>query len=428
MTTTDATAVGGRDNEAAELQHSFSALFAELAEIGRRPDGSYDRLAWTTEDALARKWFANQASRLGARFSVDRNGNLWAWWGSPDGPAIATGSHLDTVLGGGAYDGALGVVAGFVALEHLLRFKRQPRRPVAVVAFADEEGARFGIPTFGSRLMTGQLQAEDVRCRADPDGISVEEALRAASVEADGLGLDDALLPRLSAFIEVHIEQGTDLADLDRPLALGHSVWPHGRWKLSLAGEGNHAGTARMRDRHDPLLVAAQAIELARQVATQWAVFATVGKISVLPNSTNSVAGTVDLWLDLRASNDSVLDQSLADWFTRVREAARVQSVELEFNSESRSGGITFDQTLCQLISDSHGEALPVLSTAAGHDAAVLGQKLRTAMIFVRNSTGVSHAPRERAAMEDCAKAAGLLSRVIGRLAFDQSRNLPPWM
>lgn len=149
------------------LAASFETLFAELAEIGRRQDGSYERIAWTEQDALARGWFKSHALRLGLVCEVDRNGNLWAWWGDPAGKAVATGSHLDTVVGGGAYDGAVGVVAGFVALEHLIELGYTPRRPIAVVAFADEEGARFGIPTFGSRLMMGQLDPEAVKPRRD---------------------------------------------------------------------------------------------------------------------------------------------------------------------------------------------------------------------------------------------------------------------
>ena len=421
MTSDDPATLARWDEEAAQLLPSFSALFAELAEIGLRGDGSYERLAWTAEDALAREWFGHHASRLGGRCEVDRNGNLWAWWGPAKGRAVATGSHLDTVLGGGAYDGALGVAAAFVAVEHLLRSDRRPQRPLAVVAFADEEGARFGVPTFGSRLMTGRLRGEEVRRRTDREGVTLEDALRAASVEADGLGPDEVLLDRLNAFVEVHIEQGTDLTDVDRPLALADSVWPHGRWKLSLAGQGNHAGTARMRDRRDPVLVAAQAVQLARQVGSERDVFATVGKIDVEPNSTNSVATAVNLWLDLRASTDSLLDNALADWSRRVGEAAHAQSVEMQLDPESRSRAMSFDPDLRRLINEVSGDALPVLSTAAGHDAAVLGETLPTAMIFVRNATGVSHAPSERAAMEDCAKAVVLLRRVIDRLAFDES-------
>jgi len=412
---------GSHSHGGPSLETRFGSLFAELAEIGRRPDGSYDRKAWTPEDASARQWFQSQASRLGLACEVDRNGNLWAWWGGPGAKAVVTGSHLDTVVGGGAFDGAVGVVAGFAALEHLMRLNRPPRRPIAVVAFADEEGARFGVPTFGSRLMMGQLEPAAVRRRDDGHSTTVEEALRAASLDPDALGADEARVNRIDTFIEVHIEQGTDLAHADYPIGLAESVWPHGRWRLSLAGSPNHAGTARMRDRHDPMLVAASGILGARQIASDDAVFATVGKVAIKPNSANSIAESVDLWLDLRASSDVILDAALEEWMAAVRKAAQPHTVDLNLTCESRSLGVGFDRGLREAIRELAGHRpVPTLSTAAGHDAAVLASSCRTAMIFVRNHTGINHARAEAATLEDCAVATDLLAAAFLRLAIDE--------
>jgi beta-ureidopropionase / N-carbamoyl-L-amino-acid hydrolase len=422
--TSTAGRTGTRRHPTDEFLVGFSTRFAELAQIGKRPDGAYKRLAWTAEDASARDWFKAQAARLGLTCEVDRNGNLWAWWGASDSSAVATGSHLDTVAGGGAFDGAVGVVAGFVALENLMRLSKGPHRSIAVVAFADEEGTRFGLPTFGSRLMTGQLDPASVKHRQDSSATTLEEALVAASIDPAGLGRDDYRVRNLDVFVEVHIEQGTDLQQCGRPIGLAFSVWPHGRWSLTLTGESNHAGTARVRDRRDPMLVAAAAIESARLVANERDVFATVGKISVEPNNSNSIAEHVRLWLDLRASEDSSLDTVLEEWMGRVREAARAHGVEYELACESISEGIHFDSSLRQQIADCFGRGdVPVLSTAAGHDAAALAHSLKTAMIFVRNLTGVSHARREEASMEDCATASELLAKVLRRLAVDPDRT-----
>lgn len=230
----------------------------------------------------------------------------------------------------------------------------------------------------------------------------------------------------MDAFIEVHIEQGGDLAQVDRPIGLARSVWPHGRWRLNITGESNHAGTAPIHDRRDPMLVAATAIQWARQIAHDGDVFATVGKLSVEPNSSNSVAHRVDLWLDLRASTDSILDEALGEWTASVQEAAITHRVQIDLICESRSKGVTFDVGLKLAISECYaGAPLPILSTAAGHDAAVLTTRMRAAMIFVRNQTGISHARDERATTEDCAVAVGLLTDTLKRLAVDKVDH--PW-
>ena len=144
------------------------------------------------------------------------------------GQVVAVGSHLDTVRRGGAYDGALGVVSGLVAVGELVARGVEPERPVVVVAFADEEGGRFGVPTFGSRVLSGALDPTDVLGRADQDGVTVAEAMAAAGVDPDALGPDPARVGRLGAFVELHVEQGRGLADLGQAVGLGTGIWPTG--------------------------------------------------------------------------------------------------------------------------------------------------------------------------------------------------------
>src|SRR5215211_4594009 len=192
------------------LRDEFEACFGGLAAIGRDLAGGWTRLAWTDEDRQARAWFESEAAARGLAVDRDPAGNLWAWWG-PDaaaGGVVAVGSHLDTVRGGGAYDGALGVVSGLLAVGQLIERGVEPARPVAVVAFADEEGGRFGVPTFGSRLLTGALDPADLLGRVDEHGTSVAEALAAAGIDPDGFGPDPDRVGRLAGFVELHVEQG----------------------------------------------------------------------------------------------------------------------------------------------------------------------------------------------------------------------------
>ena len=410
------------------LREEFEGCFGRLAEVGRDPDGGWTRLAWTEEDRLARAWFEAEASARGLTVERDPAGNLWAWWPGPDPgadgedpePVVAVGSHLDTVRSGGAYDGALGVVGGLLAVRELIERGVEPRRPVAVVAFADEEGGRFGVPTFGSRVLAGALDPAELLARVDQDGTGVAEALAAAGLDPDAFGPDPARLGRLAAFVELHVEQGRGLADLGQPVALGTGIWSHGRWRLTLTGEANHAGTTRLADRRDPMLGLAAAVLAARAAAAELGGVATVGRVVVEPNSANSVPGRVSAWLDARAEEEQRLDWLVAAFQAAVEDAAGREGLAVELVCESRSPGVTLDRDLAARLDTclrARGLEPAALPTAAGHDAAALAAAVPTAMLFVRNPTGVSHSPAERAALGDCLAGIAALAAVIEELA-----------
>jgi beta-ureidopropionase / N-carbamoyl-L-amino-acid hydrolase len=438
------------------LGEEFEGCFGRLAAIGRDAAGGWTRLAWTDEDRAARAWFQSEATARGLTVDQDRAGNLWAWWAGPEGrgpgttsdpqpparppsgsgaPAttgrgwsrpgepggvVAVGSHLDTVRGGGAYDGALGVVSGLLAVGELIRRGVEPERPVAVVAFADEEGGRFEVPTFGSRLLTGALDPADVLERADQDGVTVARALAAAGLDPAAVGPDPDRVGRLGAFVELHVEQGRGLVDLGRPVALGTGIWPHGRWRLTLTGEANHAGTTRLADRRDPMLGLAAAVLAARAAATELGAVATVGRVVVAPNSANSVPARVSAWLDARAEQDQTLDWLVTAFQAAVEEAAGRNGLAVELARESRSPGVELDRELAARVETclrAAGLGPPALPTAAGHDAASLAAAVPTAMLFVRNPTGASHSPQETAELEDCLAGVRALAAVVEELA-----------
>jgi beta-ureidopropionase / N-carbamoyl-L-amino-acid hydrolase len=405
------------------LRDEFEACFGGLAAIGRDPAGGWTRLAWTDEDRAARAWFESEATTRGLSVDQDPAGNLWAWWTGPaagSGEAVAVGSHLDTVRRGGAYDGALGVVSGLVAVGELIERGAAPERPVAVVAFADEEGGRFGVPTFGSRVLAGALDPPDVLGRADQDGVTVAEAMEAAGVDPGALGPDPARVGRLGAFVELHVEQGRGLIDLGQPVGLATGIWSHGRWRLTLSGGANHAGTTRLADRRDPMLGLAAAVLAARAAATELEAVATVGRVLVEPNSSNSVPGRVSAWLDARAEQNQTLDWLVAAFQAAVEEAAGRNGLTAGLAGESRSPAVAFDPDLTARV-DARlreiGLEPPRLPTAAGHDAGALAAAVPTAMLFVRNPTGVSHSPAETAEIDDCLAGVRALAAVIEELA-----------
>ena len=208
-------------------------MWEPLLPLGRdQRTGGYRRYAWTAADAACRDWFHGAAAARGMDVDTDRNGNLWAWWGRPGPDALVLGSHLDSVPDGGAYDGPLGVVSAFAALDLVAAATGTApvaRRPVAVVAFADEEGARFGVACVGSRLMTGALDPDRARALTDADGTTLAEALRAAGHDPARLGRDDEALGRVGVFVELHVEQGRRLVDVGAPVGVATAIWPHGR-------------------------------------------------------------------------------------------------------------------------------------------------------------------------------------------------------
>ena len=228
---------------------TFDALWHDIADVGRdATTGGYRRYAWTADDTLLREWFTARARERGLDVVTDRAGNLWAWWGDPDadGPGLVVGSHLDSVPGGGAYDGPLGVISALAALDALRDNGFSPTTPIGVACFADEEGARFGIACAGSRLLTGALDPDRARALTDDDGVSLGEAAGHAGLDVQHLGPDPEALRRVGRFVELHIEQGRGLVHSGDAVGVGSAIWPHGRWRVDLAGRGDHAGTTAL--------------------------------------------------------------------------------------------------------------------------------------------------------------------------------------
>jgi N-carbamoyl-L-amino-acid hydrolase len=393
----------------------FGAMWDELSPVGRHAgSGGYRRFAWTREDAALREWFAAAAAARGLDLVEDRAGNQWAWWGDPDAavaagrPGIVIGSHLDSVPDGGAFDGPLGVVSAFAALDRLREAGTRPERPIAVVNFVDEEGARFGVACGGSRVLTGALDADRARALADRDGVTLAEALHRSGRDPHALGPDPETLRRVGAFVELHVEQGRLLGDTEHPVAVGSGIIPHGRWRIELAGEANHAGTTRLEDRDDPMLQLAEVITSARASAGSAGCVATVGKVQVEPNGVNAIPSRVTAWLDARGTHEDDVRRVAGE----VAAAGGGRLVEESFTPDT-----VFDAALATRLASVLG-GVPVVPTGAGHDAGILALAgVPTAMLFVRNPTGVSHSPAEHADRDDCLAGVEALAAVTADLA-----------
>jgi len=393
---------------------TVNQLLDSIKDVGRDAvRGGYSRAVYSTPELDLRQWFIEQAQQRGLDVETDRNGIIWAWWGKPQDGALVTGSHLDSVPGGGAFDGPLGVASALAAVDILKSRGVRQDRSLAITVFPEEEGSRFGVACLGSRLLTGAIGVEKALNLRDADGNTFADVARSNGLDPRHVGPDPAALARIGDFVELHVEQGKGLGNGGPAIAVGSSILGHGRWKLSINGQGNHAGTTLMADRADPMVAAAQIVLTIRETAAkQPDARATVGRLIPVPGGTNVIASRVDLWLDARHPDDAVTAQLIEAIYGSAREAAAAEGCTVTLTEESYSDTVHFDPGLSRRI----GALLPgapVLATGAGHDAGVLAGFVPSAMLFVRNPSGISHSPEEYVADEDALAGAVALADVL---------------
>lgn len=395
------------------MSDDAETMWRAIAPVGRTTSGGYRRQPWTAAELELRAWFAAQCAARGLELETDGVGNAVAWWRPADasGPGLLTGSHLDSVVDGGAYDGPLGVVSALAALDRLRERGVAPGRPLGIGVFVEEEGSRFGLACLGSRLATGAVAWTDVRDRRDAGGVALGDLV-------DGGGTAD-LLGAVGGYVELHVEQGRGLVDLDAAVGVGTRIWPHGRWRLDFGGRADHAGTTRMADRADPMLTFAMTALAANKQARLAGQRATVGRVEVEPGGTNAIPARVSAWLDARAETDESLAALVAAVDGQAAARAGRDGTTYALTAESVSGAVDFPADLAARLAATRpgAAAWPQLPTQAGHDAGVLASAgIPSGMLFVRNPTGVSHSPDEHAGWADCEAGIEALAGALAEL------------
>lgn len=390
---------------------------AELASIGATGEG-VTRLAWTTELRDAYTWLTARCEQLGMAVEIDAAGNLIARWEAGSGPAVAVGSHVDTVPNGGHFDGALGVVGGLHAIRMLKQRGVTPTRPIWLIAFMDEENTRFGTALFGSRAFVGEPFGELDR-RRDRDGVSVAQAMAGWDRGPADLG-DARRIDQVGAYLELHIEQGPRLERDGVDVGAVNAIVGLVGYRVRLLGETNHAGTTPMDARRDALAGAARVISDLREESRRRAgTTVNVGVIGVEPGGSNVVPGACSFTIDLRAPDGAELaafDQAARDLLTTI---AQQEHLELEVQETYRVAPAPMDAGLVALIERSAEleEASVVrMPSGAGHDAMVLAPHVPTAMVFVPSRAGISHSPLEHTTPEHCELGARVLARTLEEL------------
>jgi allantoate deiminase len=392
----------------------------ELGAISETPGGLTRRFA---TPALAeagervRAWMAE----AGLQTRVDAVGNVIGRLEAGDGSrTLLVGSHLDTVRDAGRYDGPLGVLAGIALAE---RFRRSEPLPFAleVVAFADEEGLRYGTPYLGSRALAGSFRAEDLD-RVDDDGIAMRDAIGAG---ADAIADEAQSAAELVGYLELHIEQGPVLEAGGHQVGVVSAIAGRTRARLELIGRAGHAGTVPMALRHDPLVVAARVVERVDTVGrASEGVVATVGELTVEPGAANVIPGRVALSIDVRAPDDEArLEawETIADRINRLAQEGGVEARALELE---HTPAVACDPRLRALLAaaaKARGIDAPALMSGAGHDGVVISAIAPVAMLFVRSPGGLSHHPDESVRAEDVAVALDVLEEFVRALALSEA-------
>lgn len=394
----------------------------ELSAIGRKQDFGIYRMAFSEGDMLGRQWFKQEIKAAGLDLYEDTAANIHArlnW--QDDVPTVMTGSHLDTVPGAGHLDGAMGVL---VALECLQSMKEQglaTRYPLEAVAFTDEEG-RFG-GMFGSQAMTGKLTPESIHNAVDLKGMSVTEAMK-----AQGLNAMDALHARRSpesihAFVEMHIEQGPVLDQMNYPIGVVEGIVGLFRWDVNLKGVANHAGTTPMHMRNDAFSGLAEfAMQIPRileEFGSERSV-GTIGRVELSPGATNVVPGRANFSLEVRDTDKGILNELHSALRRSLSAIARRRNLMFEFTVVSEIEPVKCDPGIMNIIK-SVADELSVkayqLPSGAAHDTQMLASITRAGMVFVPSKDGRSHSAAEWTDMDDIILGANVMINTIYQLA-----------
>ncbi|PFP25908.1 allantoate amidohydrolase [Bacillus sp. AFS073361] len=399
------------------------AMIEWLASIGETENGGVTRLLYSPswlEAQLALKNIMEQ-SKLHTYF--DSVGNLFGRLPGTDlhGKTILTGSHVDTVIDGGKFDGAYGILASFIAVMRLLNKYGYPKKTIEVVSLCEEEGSRFPLTFWGSRNICGTYTLDRVKEVKDSAGIPFLEAMKKAGFDPEKYS--SPVRDDVERFVEVHIEQGMVLEKNQKQVGIVTHIVGQRRYTIQIKGESNHAGTTPMSYRKDAVTTASQFIsfltEKAKAIDPQ--LVATVGRLQVKPNVPNVVAGEVEFSLDIRHHQEEVIDQYCNEIFTEFKRSAESLQIEVTISQWMDVQPVKMDGEMCEWtreIAERKNYRYQDMISGAGHDAQVFGTKCATSLLFVPSQKGISHSPKEFTSLEDLETGIDLLTEVLYKLAY----------
>jgi beta-ureidopropionase / N-carbamoyl-L-amino-acid hydrolase len=393
----------------------LNCSITELANIGKLSNGGVCRLAFTDADLQARQQVQAWMEEAGMTTRIDAAGNVIGRYAGKikNAPVLATGSHIDTVPVGGAFDGCLGVLAGIEVVRTLKENDIRLDHPIEVIVFSDEERS-----VIGSKAMSGQVY-EDPDYYVRLDGTPIQDCL--AKVGGDWEQISTARRNDIAAFVELHVEQGGVLEHAQTSIGVVSGVVGQYRFAVNIKGRPNHAGTTPMHMRKDALVAASQIVLAVNQIAldTPGDQVATVGYLTVSPNATNTVPGEVSLRIDLRDLSQSHLEMLVDKLKSEIEAIANSTGTEIEIRQTlhilptlAAPGIMNAIEEICQDLNLSNMQ----LPSRAGHDAQEVGRITDMGMIFVPSRAGISHSEEEYTSPEECAQGTNVLLQTFLRL------------
>lgn len=395
----------------------------------QREEG-FTRLCFSEEERKSHKEFRRLAESLHMETREDEVGNQWALLKSPGAKrTIAFGSHLDTVIHGGAFDGVAGVAAALALVYKLQKNQNQLNCNIVIIAFISEESARFGLSTIGSKTIAGRVDKKKWEKLHDDQGISIKEAMEAYGISWGTFDQAYDIPYKIDEFIELHIEQGTQLYKRNLPIGIVKGIATPKRFKLTVRGQANHTGTTSMKERKDALVISATLIQFIEERARKadlrnmGEIVATVSKINLSPSAINVIPGKVELFVDLRSADESLKDAFMKDLLAYIEGLSRKKKVVIEHQVFVDEEAVTLDEDIQKRLKASCEElglAYLELNSGAGHDAMNMAKRFRTGMIFVPSVDGISHHPEEYTPLLFIEQGVLLLERYLRQIEEDE--------
>jgi allantoate deiminase len=397
----------------------------ELGQIGRTAEGGITRLSFTETEAEAKNLVRKYMEAAGLQVEEDAIGNMIGRKNGTlsDAPAIVIGSHIDSVFNGGIFDGPAGVLTGIEVLNTMNEEGIETKYPIEVIAFTDEEGARFSSGMLGSKALVGSLKDKELFEYVDQNGLNIAEAMEKAGYDYRNIDSVKRKSSELKQYIELHIEQGKVLESNKLPVGVVTGIVGMVWLKVTLQGEAGHAGTTPMYLRKDPLAAAATILNYSEQLATnEKHTVATVGRINVKPGGINIIPREVEFTIDIRDLSDDNLERIESQVRDYINITCQDRGIKYEIEVLHRLPSAQSSSTMVHLVKEAmiEEQLTPFeLASGAGHDAMVLAGLTEMVMIFVRSKDGISHNPKEWTEREDIAIGAQVLYRSVLKMTQD---------
>jgi N-carbamoyl-L-amino-acid hydrolase len=402
-----------------------------IGRIGIGDHGAVTRLVFSIKELRSRQLLIHLMRQAGLKIHIDAIGNIFGRLNGhdPKAPAVLAGSHLDTVIHGGKYDGPVGVIGALEAVRTIRENQIPLRSPVEVVCFIGEESSRFGFSTLGSSLVAGEVHARDLANAVDQQGTNLEYVLNSLGITRRNLTSLKRAPKGLKAYLELHIEQGPILEAKKKRIGLVTSIAAPSRFKVVFNGRADHSGTTPMEMRKDALVASAQLIEYVEKVCRKFSsmekgrVVGTVGAMKIEPGVINAVPGKTELSIDIRSTTARSKDRVARMVKRRAQEIARRRSIGCEILPIREENPVPLDKRLLRVtqeICDQKGIEYEIMPSGAGHDAMQMAKITPAGMIFIPSLRGISHNPLEWTDPDDIGLGAQLLMETIIRVANEK--------